>query len=266
MKYSIITATFNSSKIIESNLNSVLEQTYEDFEHIIIDNLSTDGTVELVTELYAKASKLDKLKIISEKDQGISDAFNKGIRNARGDFLIILSSDDYFFSPTSLESVAKEFRKGADIVHGDVFYIDDDFGNQVRKPLNCDIEVGMPFNHPATFYRSNIFKKFGLFELRYRYAMDYEHTARFYRSVKDAKCKIHYLPKTLVALRAGGASSQNELKSLFEIRSFLKKKDLWNLKAQKNHFFRVTRIRLKSVLMKLGLKKLVILWRRLKWS
>lgn len=266
MKCSIITATFNSSKIIESNLNSVLEQTYEDFEHIIIDNLSTDGTVKLVADHYSKSSKLEKLKIISEKDQGISDAFNKGIMNARGEFLIILSSDDYFFSPTSLQCVVEEFRKGADIVHGDVFYIDDDFGNQVRKPLNCDIEIGMPFNHPATFYRREVFKDVGLFEQKYRYAMDYEHTTRFYRSIKDTKCKIHYLPKTLVALRAGGASSQNELKSLFEIRSFLKEKNLWNFKAKKNHFFRVTRIRLKSVLMKLGLKTLVIIWRRLKWS
>lgn len=266
MKCSIVTATFNSSKIIKSNLDSVLEQSYLDFEHLIVDNKSTDGTVDLVTELYAKASKLDKLKIISEKDQGISDAFNKGIRSAVGDFLIILSSDDYFFSPTSLEAVAKEFSKGADIVHGDVYYIDEDFGNQVRKPLNCDIEIGMPFNHPATFYRRDIFEKFGLFELKYRYAMDYEHTARFYRSSEDVKCKIHYLPKTLVALRAGGASSQNELKSLIEIRTFLKERDLWNLKAKKNHFFRVTRIKLKSVLMKFGLKSMVIFWRRLKWS
>ena len=105
MKISIITATYNSEEFIISNLNSVNSQTYENYEHIIVDNKSKDKTLEIVK----KNGK--RLKIISERDDGIYDAFNKGIELASGDIISILNSDDYYSDNKILENIVDIFKK-----------------------------------------------------------------------------------------------------------------------------------------------------------
>ncbi|MGE5409495.1 MAG: glycosyltransferase, partial [Clostridiales bacterium] len=97
MIISIITPTYNSERTIATNVESVLLQKFTDFEHIIIDNKSTDKTLSIIESLYKKAGKANNLRIISEPDKGISDAFNKGIRNAHGEIIGILNSDDYYY-------------------------------------------------------------------------------------------------------------------------------------------------------------------------
>ncbi|MBI2419607.1 MAG: glycosyltransferase [Ignavibacteriales bacterium] len=97
IKFSIVTPTFNSAVHIHDCILSVLEQSFDDFEHIIIDNLSTDTTLQIITEMYGRAGKSSKLKIISEADTGIADAFNKGVMNASGQFILILNSDDRLY-------------------------------------------------------------------------------------------------------------------------------------------------------------------------
>ena len=96
MKISVITPTFNSEKTIAGNIHSIINQTHKDFEHIIIDNISADKTIELAKNYYLSAGIVDRLIIISEKDNGISDAFNKGIKAASGEIIAILNSDDAY--------------------------------------------------------------------------------------------------------------------------------------------------------------------------
>ncbi|MBU0581250.1 MAG: glycosyltransferase, partial [Candidatus Margulisbacteria bacterium] len=93
MKISVITPTYNSGKTIEQNVKSLLEQNYKNFEQIIIDNLSNDGTLIKIEQLYKNAGRIDKLRVLSEKDNGIAEAFNKGIKTANGEIIGILNSD-----------------------------------------------------------------------------------------------------------------------------------------------------------------------------
>ena len=101
MLISIITPTFNSANAIQETVKSVISQTYGNFEHIIVDNESKDNTLDLIKNIYINAGIYEKLKIVSEKDDGISDAFNKGIANSSGEIIGILNSDDIFYDSGS---------------------------------------------------------------------------------------------------------------------------------------------------------------------
>lgn len=109
MKISIITVTYNSEKTLKDTLESVLKQTYKDYEHIIVDGLSKDNTIEIVKE-YEKRYN-GKLRYISEKDTGLYDAMNKGIKMATGDIIGILNSDDIYAHENVLQEIAKKFKE-----------------------------------------------------------------------------------------------------------------------------------------------------------
>ena len=128
MKISIITPTFNSEKFISSNVNSIKNQTYKNFEHLIIDNKSKDKTVEIIK------NEGKNLKIISESDKGIYDAFNKGIALAKGDVISIINSDDYLADDKVLENVISLFNShNIDIVYGNIKYVKRDNPNKVVR-------------------------------------------------------------------------------------------------------------------------------------
>ena len=119
MKISIITPTYNSEDTILTNIESVLSQDYINWEQIIIDNISTDKTLEFV-----KNKKNKKIKIISEKDLGIFDAINKGIENSTGDIISILHSDDYYDNDNVLSMIASNFKKfNPDVIYGNLIYV-----------------------------------------------------------------------------------------------------------------------------------------------
>ena len=119
MKISIITPTFNSQTTIEENINSVLIQAYDNWEHIIIDNLSSDKTLSIIEKFNNH-----KIKIISEKDKGIFDAINKGILNSTGDIISILHSDDFFFNKDALNNVVNNFLNSEiNVVYGNLLYV-----------------------------------------------------------------------------------------------------------------------------------------------
>src|ERR1035437_8279431 len=119
MLISIITPTFNSKSSIEETVKSVISQTYSDFEHIIVDNLSEDNTLDLIKNMYRNAGIEKQLKIITEKDKGISDAFNKGIDNSSGEIIAILNSDDIFYDESILSLINSTLSQpGKLIVHG----------------------------------------------------------------------------------------------------------------------------------------------------
>ena len=264
MKISVITTSFNSGGHILRNIESVNRQTHPDVEHLFIDNTSTDGTLEII----ARSAKRSPV-VVSEKDRGISDAFNKGIRRASGKIIAILNSDDEFFSPDALARVDAAFEKDPDLefVHGDILFVDEVHGTNIRRPLLCPITEAMPYNHPAFFVRKSFYEKLGLFDETYRYAMDFELISRMYDSPGAPRLKGLYLAgEPLSIMHAGGASWKYEMRSLGEVRRGLEKNSLLTAQAVRTLTLRRFRIGLKFQLSKVGLDGVVKLWRKLKWS
>lgn len=267
MKISIITPTFNSAKTIESNLSSILSQTYKNFEHIIVDNLSTDSTISIAKELYSKNNCSEKLIIISEKDEGIADAFNKGIRKSSGEIIAILNSDDSYFYFNLFADVIKLFtEKSVLFVHGDILFKDRKYGTNVRRPLMCDPRVAMPFNHPTMFFKKEVYDNIGLFDTSFRYSMDFEFVCRLAKKYDLKKAGHYFDANPMVTMKAGGVSWKNEIKSIKETKLALKKHSLWNLKAFYYYSLRIFRTYLKKIFSKIGLTFLVKLWRKFKWN
>lgn len=175
MLFSIITVCFNSEKTIVNTLDSVLNQKFTDYEYIIIDGKSRDGTLKILREYERKfLSKGISFHILSESDHGIYDAMNKGIKMAKGKYVALLNSDDtYETGALDLIASAIEAHPGFDIYHGMMRYVD---GNQVLKVIgNDDFNLkNEMIEHPATFISSTAYKNFGLYDTKYRLAADYD--------------------------------------------------------------------------------------------
>ncbi len=267
MKISIITPTYNSEKTIADNINSVLSQNYKDFEQIIVDNKSNDFTLSIAKEIYSKNNCSEKLIIISEKDEGIADAFNKGIKKATGDIITILNSDDKYFYYEVFTDVVEIFRKKEVLfVHGDILFRDKKFGSNRRKPLMTDIRVAMPFNHPTMFFRKELFGRVGLFDKSFRYSMDFEFICRLSKQFNLNSVGYYLYGNPIVVMKAGGASWKNEIASIKETKRALKLHGYWNLKALFHCLMRIIRTYVKQLLDMIGLNSIVKLWRRFKWK
>ncbi|MEE9450697.1 MAG: glycosyltransferase family 2 protein [Ignavibacteriaceae bacterium] len=268
MKISIITPTYNSEKVIEQCVSSLLNQTYTDFEHIIVDNVSSDSTVSTIQNVYKDHSKINKLKVICEKDNGIAEAFNKGINNSDGDIIGILNSDDYYYNKNVLDLVSEAFQDDEIIfVHGNIYFEDPLYGSNIRKPLLCPVTEAMPYNHPTIFFRKEVYKQHGFFDTGYKLAMDFEFICRLSKSIIDFNSRGYYLDgKPLVTMVAGGASWKNELESIEETRKALRKYDYWNFDAKKNYILRKLRTKIKSWLSVIKMENVVTWWRNRKWE
>lgn len=208
---SIITATFNSAKTLKDTIQSVLRQTNKDFEYLIIDGGSTDETIDIVKSYESEFS--GRLKWVSEKDQGIYDAMNKGIKMASGDVVGILNSDDYFTSDDILQTVDNAFKSHEiDAIYGDIRFI------RVGNPQKCVryyssrmfrpfwLRFGFMPAHPSFYCKREIFDKAGLYSLDYKIGADYEMMVRLF---KRHKIKSLYVNKNFVTMRTGGASNNN---------------------------------------------------------
>lgn len=262
----IITPTFNSEKTIPRTLDSIVLQTYQCAELIIVDNLSNDKTLEVAKKYFEKNP--ERLNIISEKDSGISDAFSKGVNSAKSEIIGILNSDDEYFNEFVLERVAKAFEdKTIDFVHGDMIFNDDLHGSNKRRPLMCSLTYGMPINHPTLFIRKSLYAKIGAFRVDYKYAMDFELLCRMYRTPEDCAYKSIYIDsEPLVTMHAGGISWENELESIDEVEKALREHGFWSNQAFLNQLLRKTRIRIKNSLTAIGLGPVVKIWRNYKWK
>jgi glycosyltransferase involved in cell wall biosynthesis len=196
--FSIITPTFNSSRYIIKNIDSLNKQKFINFEQIIIDNLSTDKTLEIIKK---KANY--KIRIFSKKDKGIYNAMNKGSVLARGKFLLFLNSDDWL-EKNSLELVANTILKNSNYT---VYYGDSNFYNkksfQFKHNSNIDeILKTNSISHQATYYKKDIFRKYKYNE-KYKVGADYDFTIKL---IKD-KYKFFYINSILSNNSLGGYSS-----------------------------------------------------------
>jgi glycosyltransferase involved in cell wall biosynthesis len=207
VKISIITAVRNAAGTVESALRSVQQQTYRDYEHIVVDGLSTDGTLEIVERHSAGLAQ-----VISERDSGIYDAFNKGLQLATGEVVAFLNADDYYATPDVLQWVHEAFRRGhPGAVFGDVAYVrPEEPGRVVRHYSSAAftprrLRYGWMPAHPSLFLRRSLFEKFGAFDTSYRIAGDFELVARLFGR---GKVDFAYVPRVFVTMRTGGASTR----------------------------------------------------------
>ncbi len=209
MKISIITVVFNRVKTIENSIQSFLSQTHPDKELVLIDGGSTDGTLEVIKKYR------DQLGIfVSEKDKGIYDALNKGIRLATGDIIGILHSDDFFASENTLTWVNQTYTEepAIDLVYGDLQYVSaQDTSHVERYWFSKAFEVGSFKKgwhppHTTVFAKKQVFETWGLYRLDIKIASDYEWMLRLF---EKAKLPSRHLPKVLTKMRSGGLSNQN---------------------------------------------------------
>lgn len=206
MKISIITVTYNSSKTLKDTLESVLKQTYKNYEHIIVDGLSKDNTMEIVKEYEDKYD--GKLKYISEKDTGLYDAMNKGIKMATGDIVGILNSDDIYANEKVLEKIAATFNKEqCDGTYADLIFMDEETMSKpqrIWKSPKGKLENGWHPAHPTLYLKKEVYDKIGLFNLEYRIVADYDFMIRM---MKNKDIKLKYINDYIVYMRVGGTST-----------------------------------------------------------
>lgn len=208
---SIITATYNSAETINDTIKSVLCQTNKDFEYIIVDGGSTDETIDIVKSYESEFS--GRLKWVSEKDKGIYDAMNKGIKMASGDIIGILNSDDYYTSDDILQTIADAFKcQNVDAIYGDIHFIKDGVPDKCVRYYSSRLfspfwlRFGFMPAHPSFYCKRDVFDKSGLYRLDYKIGSDYEIMVRLFRKHKISS---RYVPKDFVTMRTGGASNSN---------------------------------------------------------
>ena len=240
--FSIITVSFNSAKTIEKTILSVLNQTYKNIEYIIIDGDSTDGTVDIIKKYSDKITYW-----VSEKDNGISDAFNKGIRASHGEIIGIINSDDWY-EKDALEVIMKlDEENNADLYVGSirywssgeniVVYPDKNFKKTIRSRTTH-------INHPASFFKKRTYDDIGMFNLKYKYAMDRD---LFLRVAQNNK-RVSFTNSVLSNMSSGGVSNIFEEKATLE-----------NFKMTKNkiigafwYVFSIFRIKIKKIIISCG--------------
>ena len=210
MKVSIVTVTYNSAQTLVDAMKSVLEQTYHDIEYIIVDGASTDSTIDIIRQ-YELQFK-NRLKWISEKDDGIYDAMNKGIQLATGDVVGILNSDDYFTSSDVIARMITAFRDGVDAVYGDVHFIHDGEPNKCIRYYSSKhfrpfwLRFGFMPAHPSFYCRRGVYERAGYYKTDYAIGSDYEMMVRLF---KVHHINARYIPMDFVTMRTGGASTRN---------------------------------------------------------
>lgn len=228
----IITATCNSAETIADTLASVSSQDHPAIEHLIIDGKSKDDTLGVVSRFPHVA------RIVSEKDQGIYDAMNKGIRMASGEIIAILNSDDFYASPDIVSTVARKFEEtGCDAVYGDLIYVDkDDTGKVIRRWRSGQytenaFKWGWMPPHPTLFVRRSVYEKYGLFNLDLGTASDYELMLRL---IHKYRIRLAYIPEVMVKMRAGGASNDGVLS---RIRANKADRKAWQVNSMTPYWF-----------------------------
>ena len=208
MKISLITVTYNSEKYLSQCIESVQMQDYGDLEHIIIDGNSTDNTVSIIKKYEAGIAKW-----VSEPDNGMYDAINKGIAMATGEVVGLLNSDDILVSADVISCIAQTFKEqNTDSVYGDLEYVDKENTDKIYRVWKGQtyrrnlFKIGWMPGHPTFYIKKALIDKYGGYESHYFTAADYEFMARY---LFKHKISSFYLPKLIVKMRRGGASNKS---------------------------------------------------------
>jgi len=202
---SVVTVCFNSKTTIQRTLESVLNQTYQNFEYIIIDGESNDGTLEIISSYNRKFG--DRMTIISESDQGIYDAMNKGISMAKGKLIGLVNSDDYY-EPDALEKIVKAYRgHELEIIYG----MEREFAEDGRLRdivfYNHEFLKTQMINHPTCFVTKNTYEKIGYYDLQYKSSSDYDFLLKAFISKKVVFTPVYEI---ISNFSLGGTSSTME--------------------------------------------------------
>lgn len=249
---SIVTISCNSKETIDTTIKSIISQKYDKLEYLIVDGASTDGTLEIIKRY---AAEYPYIKYISEPDRGISDAFNKGIKNATGTIIGLINSDDEL-NAGALKLIDKAYQNTkADVIYGDTIVIDEENGLKIIKKANSleRVKYEMPFIHQSCFITKQAYEKWGGYSDRYKLCMDYDMIARLYHK----KCVFAYTQGIISIFRYGGASCKHPIKTVNEDMLIAKK---YGLKAGEVLLFKVKHIfiiLLKELLVKFGLWNIV---------
>ncbi|MEE4213096.1 MAG: glycosyltransferase family 2 protein [Parvularcula sp.] len=208
MKISVVTAVFNRADTIRDAIDSVRAQTYRAVEHVIQDGESYDGTLQIVREA-TDASAI----IISEKDDGIYDAINRGIARATGDVIGLMHSDDLFSHNDVLEKIADAFANPrVDGVYGDLQYVAADDVERVIRHWRSGqyrpalLRRGWMPPHPTLYLRREVFENFGIYDTSFQIAADYDAILRY---LIMGRITLAYIPEVLVRMRLGGESNRS---------------------------------------------------------
>lgn len=214
---SIITVVLNGERYIEQAIQSVINQTYDNIEYIVIDGGSTDGTIDIIKKYEQHISYW-----VSEKDKGLYDAMNKGILASKGDIIGLLNSDD-FYEKDTIEVVVSQFNRDSEImlVHGAIRNIDrfDKVDSVYGSMSKISDFLSTPFNHPTCFFKKEFYQNFGLFDLAFPTASDYDLMLRFRKS----KLKDIYVDQVFTNFRRIGVTSEFNFSHLIEVWFLLKK-------------------------------------------
>lgn len=208
---SVITITYNAASTLEATMKSVASQTFRDFEHIVVDGASKDDTLAI-------ARRFEGTRILSEPDKGLYDAMNKGMRLARGKYLLFLNSGDALHTDKTLALYAERARHGDDIIFGDTIIVDADRRIICPRHLSAPQKLsfksfasGMLICHQAFMVRKEIAPQY---DLQYRFSADYDWTVKCIRAAKPDRC--HNLNAITIDYLRDGLTDNNRLKSLKE--------------------------------------------------
>jgi glycosyltransferase involved in cell wall biosynthesis len=210
LKISLITVTYNSAATIKATIESVAMQDYSHIEYIIIDGNSTDGTQQIITSYGSLVHKF-----ISEPDNGMYDAINKGIKLAGGEVIGLLNSDDFFASEKSVSIIAQAFLENSiDAIYANIAFVKPGNLSQVVRSYSSKkfkvskFKYGYMPAHPSFYVKKDCFEKYGLYKLDYKIAADYELVMRF---MLKHKIKTLYIDQLLVYMQTGGLSNKTPL-------------------------------------------------------
>lgn len=210
MKISVITVTYNSAATVKDTMKSVLKQTYKDYEYLVIDGGSKDNTVDIIKEMEPKFE--GRMRWISERDKGMYDGINKGIRMATGDVVGIINSDDFYHRTDIFDHINKAFEEDENVeaIYGDVRFVNPDnlektvryYSSKHWKPWR--FRFGFMPAHPTFFTYKENFEKYGYYQYDYHIAADYE---LLIRHLYTNKVPAKYIPVDFMKMRTGGRST-----------------------------------------------------------
>jgi glycosyltransferase involved in cell wall biosynthesis len=227
MKVSIITSCFNREATIKDAIESVISQNYPDIEYIVIDGASNDKSIEIIKQYQQHIAKF-----ISEKDKGMYEAINKGIKQATGDIIGLVHSDDFLYSKDTITHIVQQFeRTGADLIYGNGLFVDFYNTNKIIRNWKSGvyskkkIRYGWLPLHPTVYIKKDCFQQLGLYDESFKIAADSDLLIRY---LYESNLKISYLDEYIIKMRMGGLSTNPKK---------IKQKWSEDLKLYRNHGF-----------------------------